>query len=49
MPLLKKYMEDRSGDYDMVRRPAAYLMTVTVVSVLTESTGKVVYLHAVKA
>jgi hypothetical protein len=50
MPILKKYMEDTSGYYDMVKRPAAYLETaVTVVSVLTESKGKVVYLHAVKA
>jgi hypothetical protein len=49
IPLLKKYMEDTSGYCDMVRRPAAYLETVTVVSVLTESKGQVVYLHAVKA
>jgi hypothetical protein len=35
MPLLKNYMEDTSGYYDMVRRPAAYLETVTVASVLT--------------
>jgi phosphopantetheine adenylyltransferase len=49
MPLLKKYKEDTSGYYDMVRRPAAYLETVTVVIVLAESKGKVVHLHAVKA
>jgi len=49
MPLLKKYKEDTSGCYDMVRRPAAYLETVTVLSMLAESEGKVVYLHAVKA
>jgi len=42
-------MEDTSGYYDMVRRPAAYLETVTVVSVLTEIKGQVVYLQAVKA
>jgi hypothetical protein len=49
MPILKKYMEDTSGYYDMIRRPAANLETVTVVSVLTESKGKVVHLLAVKA
>jgi len=49
MPLLKKYKEDTSGYYDMVRRPAVYLETVTVVSVLAEGKGKVVCLHAVKA
>lgn len=49
MPILKKYIEDASGYYDMIRRPAADMETVTVVSVLTESKGKVVYLLAVKA
>jgi hypothetical protein len=41
-------MADRSGYYDMVRRPTTFLETITVVSVLTESKGKV-FLHAVKA
>jgi hypothetical protein len=47
--VLKKYREDKSGHHDMAKRSAANLETIIIVSVLTESKGTAVHLHAIKA